>query len=195
MRDLPSRRLSLCAVLVPVFVTGVFAQSSGLPPEWEVRKDLAALVEQVGKLKPLLDAVKPDEWAQKGAPDTYKTQWKSVTSELDYLIRSTGELSRVPERLTIALEVYFRMQAVESMLSSLEEGVRKYQNPALADLLRGTMTEEAVHRERLRQYIVQLAATKEQELKVMNEEAQRCRTQISRQPPAKNAPQNSGEPK
>lgn len=86
------------------------------------------------------------------------------------------------------------MQAMESMLDSLEEGIRKYQNPALAELLRGAMTENAVHVEKFRQYIVQLAAVKEHEWTVMNEEAQRCRGQLSLQPPAKVTPPGKAEP-
>jgi len=50
------------------------AQSDGLPPEWEVRKDLDSLVDQTRRLKPLLDAVKPAEWLRKGAPAAYEGQ-------------------------------------------------------------------------------------------------------------------------
>jgi len=173
----------------------VFAQPASLPPEWEVRKLLDALAEQAKKLKPILEEVKPQEWVSNGAPEAYQTQWKSVREELDYLVRTTGELSKNPERVTAALEALFRMQAMESMLDSLETGIRQYQNPALADLLRSGMTDNAVHEEKLRQYIVQLAAVKEHELKVMNEEAQRCRVQLSRQPPAKSNSPGRVEPK
>ncbi len=41
-----------------------------------------------------------------------------------------------------ALDAYFRMQAMESTLGSVFEGVRKYQNPALADLLQGVVNEK-----------------------------------------------------
>jgi len=188
-------RLGTCVLFAAFAACSVFAQPVSLPPEWEVRKLLDALTEQAKKLKPILEEVKPQEWVNSGAPEAYQTQWKSVREELEYLARTAGELSKNPDRVTSALGVFFRMQAMDSMLDSLERGIRQYQNPALADLLRSAMTENAVHEEKLRQYIVQLAAVKEHELKVMNEEAQRCRTQLSRQPPTKSNSPGKAAPK
>jgi hypothetical protein len=195
MSGLLPQWVRVCVSLAPAWLPLANAQSPALPPEWEVRNNLTALVEQVRRLKPILQGVKTEEWSQKGAPETYQAQWKSITSELDYLVRSTEELSREPERLTVALKVFLRMQAMESLLVSFQDGIRKYQNPALADLLRGVMTENAVHREKLREYLVQLAAVKEQECKIMNEEAQRCRALISQQPPAAKRQGKQTEPK
>ena len=170
------------------------AQSEGLPPEWEVRKDLDSLVDQTRRLKPLLDAVKPAEWVQKGAPAAYEGQLKSVMAESDYLVRSAGELAKEPERLTIAIEAYFRMQSRNALLISLSEGIARYQNPALADLVRGAMAEGAAAGEKLRQYVVSLAALKEGQLRVADQEAQRCRTNLLRQP-ARNGQGKQGSPK
>lgn len=193
MNALVQRLVRTCLAPSVFCLPVVRAQSPGLPPEWEVRKNLNALVEQVRKLKPILQGVKPEEW--KGAPETYTKQWKSIMSELDYLIRSSGELSRQPDSLSLSLETLFRMQSMESMVGSLEEGIRTYQNPALADLLRGAVTNNAIHRETLREYIVQLAAAKEHELKIMDEEAQRCRAQLSRRPPPAKKTGDRAEPK
>ena len=173
----------------------VLGQTAGLPPEWEVRQSLSALAQQVRRMKPIVEEIKPDEWTAKGAPEAYKSQWKSVRDELDYLIRSADELSAKPDRMTLALDALFRLQSLKSLLDSLGSGVRQYQNPALADLLQGVVTENSVHGERLRQYVVQLAAAKEHELKTMNDEAQRCRSMLSRQPPPKAAPPARTEPK
>ena len=93
---------------------------------------------------------------------------------------SSDNLVREPERLTAALDTYFRLQNLEVVLVSLVEGVRKYQNPAWLILLRSLMNENSASRQQLRQYIVDLAANKEQEFKVMDQEAQRCREIISR---------------
>ena len=178
-------RVCLAAVAAIGWAACLRAQSEGLPPEWEVRKDLDSLVEQTRRLKPLLDAVKPGEWVQKGAPAAYESQWKSVQAESDYLVRSAGELSKAPERLTIALETYLRLQSRNALLVSLSEGIAKYQNPALAELLRGAMTDGAAAGEKLRHYVVQLAALKEGQLTVADQEAQRCRTMLLQQPARK----------
>jgi site-specific recombinase XerC len=86
-----------------------------------------------------------------------------------------------PARLTAALDAYFRLQNLETVLTSLVDGVRKYQNPALADLLRGVMSENSTSRQQLRQYLTDLAAVKELESKLMDQEAQRCRENQCRQ--------------
>ncbi len=80
----------------------------------------------------------------------------------------------------MALELYFRMQGIDSMLASVEEGMRKYQNPASAQALASLQAEAGANRDRLQRYIVNLAAQREQELHVMDQEAQRCRGTVDR---------------
>ena len=187
--------MSLCAAAAALCIPRLCGQSAGVPPEWEVQKDMASLVDQTGRLKPLLDAVKPEQWVEKGAPEAYVTQWKSIMAESDYVAGSAKELAAEPERLTLALETYLRLQSLNAQLDSLNEGIRKYQNPALADLIRGAMTDGAAGREKLRQYIVRLAAVKEEQLKVANDEAQRCRSILLKQAPAKRDEGRKGGPK
>jgi hypothetical protein len=172
------------------------AQVGGLEPEWEARKMLANLAAEAQRFKPILDQVNPQEWIAAGAPETYVAQLNSTRNEVDYLVRTSKALAAQPEKLTLALEALFRMQALESFLRSLGEGVRRYQNPALADLLNGLMGETFASRERLREYVVELAAIKEQELAVMDKEAQRCRAALSRAPaPAARRGESKGEKK
>jgi hypothetical protein len=161
------------------------AQPAGLPQEWEVQANLTALAQQIGGLKPLLDSVKPEQWTAQGAPEAYKAQWQSVVDEIGYVGRTSGELSADPERLSLALELYFRVQSVDQMAESLNAGIRKYQSPELADLIRERLSGASAAREKIRQYIVLLAAVKEGQFKVMDEEAQRCRGTLSRQAPAR----------
>ena len=195
MSGVVPRHAWLSVMLAMLWLPVAGSQTADLPPEWDVRANLTSLVEQTQRLMPVLEAVKPELWSQKGAPDAYQAQWKSIVAEIDYIGRVAGELEREPERLTLALETHFGLQSLDAMLNSLNEGIRRYHNPALADLLSGTMTASAAQREKLRQYIVQLAAAKEQELKVMDLEAQRCRAMVSRQLPAKGAPGKKAEPK
>jgi hypothetical protein len=159
------------------------AAPAGVSSEWDVRKLLDNLDLQAQHLKPIIDQVRPETW--KGAPDAYVAQWKSAQAELGYFLSSIGSLSKDSERLTLALDAYFRMQAMESTLGSLVEGVRKYQNPALADLAQTFVAENSANRDRLRQYISDLAVQKEQEFKVVDREAQRCRGQLLNPSPTK----------
>jgi len=166
-----------------VLLPATFAQ--GVSADWDVTKSVAALSAQAARLKPILDQLTPQEWVAKGAPQTYVQQWKSAGDELGYLVTSAKALEKQPERLTLALDTYFRLQALESRLSSLADGVRNYQNPAVGDLMLGVLAENSSNRDNLRQYITDLAAQKEQEFQVVDKEAQRCRGILTRQPAPK----------
>lgn len=157
-------------------------QNPGVQAEWDISRTLDALSTQAKRLKPILDQLTPQEWVSKGAPDTYVAQWKGAQAELGYLVDSAKILERQPERLTLALDTYFRLQSLEQRLNSLVDGVRNYQNPAVGDLLFGVLAENSSNRDKLRQYITDLATTKEQEFKIVDQEAQRCRGVLSRQP-------------
>ena len=174
----------LCFVLpaLAASVWPVAAQQGGFVPEWEIRKTVAAVTSQCQRLQPLLNQVNPKDWVAKGAPEAYVTQWNSTRTNLEHMRVSAENLTREPERLTFALDTFFRLGAFESLLGSLAEGVRKYQNPAIADLLHGVMSENSANREKLRAYMLELAEAKEQEFRVIYQEAQRCRTAVSRQP-------------
>lgn len=174
--------------LAPLLLSTALAQSGGIPPEWVVQKQLAALNDHVQRMRPLLDQLKPEEWVKQGAPAAYTDQLKSARAEIGYLVGSSKALMEHPEKLTVALDTLFRMQAVDAMLRSISAGVRKYQNPAIADLLDGLVNGTNADRDQLRQYIIDLAADREQQFRIADREAQRCRAVLSKQPREKEAP-------
>lgn len=178
-------RFAPCMCTLLVSVAQAVAQSappSGVSSEWDIRKMLSSLDTQAQHLKPIIDQVKPETWVQKGAPEAYVGQLKTAQAQLRYLLSSSEALARDPERLTSALDTYFRMQAMESTLGSLIEGIRKYQNPALSELAQSIVAENSANRDRLRQYLQDLATQKEQEFKIADREAQRCRGVLLQQP-------------
>jgi len=164
-----------------------FARAQGVSATWDTAKDLGALIEQAGRLTPILNQLTPEQWEAKGAPATYTTQWRNARNEVGYLIGAAQAMQKQPEKLTLALETLFRLQAVESQVNSLVEGVRRYQNPAVGDLLVGVVGANSANRDQLRQYISDLAQTKEQEYQIVDQEAQRCRGNLVRQPPPRPA--------
>jgi hypothetical protein len=158
------------------------AQSAGVPTEWDIRKNLDAIVAYTTRLQSVLDQIDPKTWVSKGAPEQYVSQWNSSRTQAKALATSAQILGRNPEKLTGTLETYFRLQSLESSLNSLGEGIRKYQNPALADLLGGIVAENGANRERLQQYVMDLAGERENEYRVVDQEAQRCREFLSKRP-------------
>ena len=90
------------------------------------------------------------------------------------------QLAEDPERRTLVLEAYIRLQAIQTFLPSLTDGIRRYQNDAMAELLDSTFSDSTRYRDSIREYLVDLVKVKETELDVMNREAQRCRQQVLR---------------
>ncbi len=170
---------------LPLFSFTAMAQGVATP--WDTTPMVAALSAQAERLKPILDQLTPKEWVAKGAPEAYIAQWKGAEDELGFLADSAKALEKQPDRLPLALDTYFRLQSLEQRLSSLVEGVRNYQNPAVGDLLMGVAAENSANRDKLRQYITDLAVTKEQEFQVADKEAQRCRAVLTKQAPSKPA--------
>lgn len=173
-----------CAFAAILLLPACRAQS-GLPPEWEVRKQIDALAGSLSRLKPVLEQVRAEDWPGRGAPEAYVAQAKTLRTELGYLERSAEILRERPDRLTAVLDTFFRLERFQMLLASLEQGVRRYQNPALADLLGSVFAEGAPSREQLRQYLIDLAQAKEHELEIADREAQRCRDLLIRQPPSR----------
>lgn len=169
-----------------VFSSLLLAQkpNAGVSPEWDIRQDMTVLAAQIRQMQPMVDNIKPETWIAQGAPSAYVKQMASLQTGIQYLLGSTEKLAKEPERLTSALDTYFRIQYVETLLDSVRQGVRKYQSPDLAEILNGLMTASSNNKEKLRMHIVDLAALREQEISVMDQEAQRCRGMLSRVPPA-----------
>jgi hypothetical protein len=68
----------------------------------------------------------------------------------------------------------------------LEEGLRRYADRSSADKLSALIAHNFSAREQFRDYLSSLATSQEQSFKVADQEAQRCRGIISREPaPAK----------
>ena len=168
---------ALLLLSIPLLLT---AQEGGLTPQWDIRDAMASLNTQTSQLEPLLEQVNPAEWSAKGAPEAYLDQWKTLRAEIGYLQRSIKELSDRPDQMTKTLEAFLRLRAVEEMMQSFVEGIHRYHNPAVADLLSGIMNESADNRGRLQEYLVELVAQKEVELRIANREAQRCRKELIR---------------
>ncbi len=170
------------AALSIIVVAVCGAQSEGLPPVWEARKTVQDVLDKLTPLGPLLERLDASVWVERGAPAVYRDQLKSAQDQFGYVIGTAKRLLQQPDSLSVALETGLRTQSLEFAVLSVAEVVRRYQNPAIAELITSQLGESAAQREKLQRYIFALAAAKEQELAVADREAQRCRDTLSRQP-------------
>jgi hypothetical protein len=166
------------------------AAQEGISAEWDVKSKMLALANDVARIEDLLARTRPQEWVAKGAPEAYLQQLESCKSSFQLLLESAGKLAKDHERLSLALETLFRMDSMDSLLTSLQGGIRRYQGPSLADDIMRFIADNSRHRDVLRQHSIELAATRENEFKVISTEAQRCRTELAR----KDAPESKPPP-
>jgi hypothetical protein len=179
---LPPRHALLLLLVLGCFCVAATAQNadgnaSGAAAEWNTRESIQAMAKRLGEVKPILEQLKPQEWVTKGAPDAYIQQLASTHEELRGVEWALENLASKPERLGFALDAYFRVQSFRMKVSSVADGVRRYQNPAIAELMDAYLSDSSGSQIQLQQYLKELADLKEAELDVMAQEAQRCRVQ------------------
>ncbi|MBV8705889.1 MAG: hypothetical protein JO182_01535 [Acidobacteriaceae bacterium] len=157
---------------------------AGLETPWSVQKIIAGLQKDTAQLQPLLQQINPQQWSnQKGAPTTYMLQWQTAHQQLNDVMVTTKLFSQKTESLSAALDVYFRLEALETTERALGEGIGRYDTRATADQWQTMIAHNFDSRQRLRDYLRDLAATTEQNFKIADGEAQRCRGMISREAP------------
>jgi hypothetical protein len=155
----------------------------GLESSWTLRIILDELLKDNEKLEPLLAQMNPQEWfSKKGASEVYIQQWQTAHSQLKEVLAASKLLAQKTEDLPLALDDYFRLEALEVTSRSLQEAVARYGDRFTADQINGLIARNFSRRERFRDYIRDLAATSVQNFKLADEEAQRCRGMISKEP-------------
>jgi hypothetical protein len=175
-----------------IFSCGAFAwQNNPLPATSEpglTDEEVAATVGRISqgaaRIEPMLEQLHPADWIAKGAPDTYVAQWNSIQAQFRAVQSDMSAIAQHPDHLTESMKALFRVQATHLILGSLMGGVRRYQNPALADLIESVAAESNGDIDRFEKHLLELADEKEQQFTVVDREAQRCRANLSRQPAA-----------
>jgi len=157
--------------------------AAGLLPDWDIRPILEEMSAHAGRVGDMLTQVDAKAWVEKGASDTYAAQVESSKAQARAIVDGAKALAKNPEKLSASLELYFRIAGLDDMVRSIEEGIRQYQDPKLAQELTALAAENLPNRDRFRTYITNLATQREQECEIMDREAQRCRGVLATQPP------------
>ena len=177
----------LCAAAAYAQAPSSKPPTAGLEPAWDIAVVLQEIGAHAGRLLPVLDQLDVPSWVAKGASETVLEQLKSSKQQTQAVADEAAALARNPDRLSGALQLFFRMEGLENMIGSLQEGARKYQGVAMSQSLTALFAEGGANRERLRGYIVNLAAEREHQFEVMDREAQRCRGTLMAPAPTKSS--------
>jgi hypothetical protein len=149
-------------------------------------------------MKPMFDQVHIADWIAKGAPEAYTSQWNSlvqqnlaIQADMAALARRAAappDSSQQESILQESMKAIFRVQRFDRDLDALLNAIRRYQNPALADLIESVAAGDQSGLEKLESYVLEVANEKERQLDVVDREAQRCRSTLANQPPVRPAP-------
>lgn len=159
----------------------LLAQSPGVAPDWELKPKAEKIVPEVGRLKPLLEQLQPEKWTAAGASQAYERQLKECLAQIGYVQSTAARFAGQPSRLTLAVETLVRLESVLELSESVSRAVRRYQNPAVADLLDSEINAAGASRDWLRHHVMELSAMREKELESAEQEAQRCREKTLKQ--------------
>ncbi len=165
-----------------IFSCSAFCQQS--MSDEDVAAIFSRISQRAARIEPMLEQLHPNDWIAKGASDTYLSQWNSVRQQFTAIESDMSDLTQHPDRLTDSMNALFRVQATHLALNSLMGGVRRYQNPALADLIESAAAEVTGDVDHFEKHLLEMAAEKEQQFTLVDREAQRCRANLSRQPAA-----------
>lgn len=168
-------------ILTLLFVLQAAAPSPGIAPDWDLKPKVQKIGPEVEKLRPVLLQLQPEKWTVAGAPVAYEQQYKDCVTAIGYVQNAATRLAEQPTKLSLAVETMVRLESLIQTASSISQAVRRYQNPAVADLLDGEIGAAGASRDWLRQHVSDLSVLREKELAVAEQEAQKCRTQTLHQ--------------
>jgi hypothetical protein len=163
--------------------SGLPQAEAGLESPEAARAIVAAVLKQDEQLRPILTSLNPQEWYEKkGAPSTYVIQWQTGQRELGDLDAAARLFSQKIDDMPAALDLYFRLEAIDTTARAVNEGAQRYADRAAADQLTQFVARNFDSRQRFRDYLRELATSIEQNFKIADEEAQRCRAAQSKMP-------------
>ena len=174
----------LAKIAFLVFAVQSPSPEAGLLPDWELKPRVAKLAEGLDRVQPLYERLQPERWTAAGAPKQYERQHRDCLETLDHVRNAAARLAERPNGLAVAVETLVRLETFVNLAKSLSEAVRRYQNPAAADLLDSELA-AASDREWLRRHVLELSAVREREWETAEKEAQQCRERMLKQAPRK----------
>ena len=104
-------------------------RTANLEPDWDIGVVLGEMGAHAGRMLATLDKMNPNAWVEKGASETYAEQLDSCKAQTKAFHDEAIALASNPQNLPAALQLLYRIEGADTMLLSLEDGIRKYQSP------------------------------------------------------------------
>ena len=159
---------------------------AGIENSWDVHTVVDALLKDCEDLKAVLFQLNPQQWYEaKGASSTYILQRNSAQQQVNDVLVTARMFAAKTDSIALAVDVYFRIDALEVTAHSLSEGASRYADRPTSERLNQVIARNFNNREHFRDYVRDLSNTVEQNFKIADDEAQRCRGMISREPAPK----------
>ncbi len=178
----PFRMTALALLATLVFSCAAFSQqpAPAIPrmTEPQIQSIFTGISKHAARIEPMLQQLHPAEWVAQGAPQTYVAQWNSTIEQLNVIQTEMSALAQRPDQLIELMKALFRVQASQKVIASLMDGLRHYQNPALAELIESVAAEDQSSLDNFERYLVELATDRQQQYDVVEHEAQRCRSTL-----------------
>ncbi len=176
---------ALASVASAGLQTNSSPSDTGIESPWDVRTTLIDILKQADRLRPVLTQLDPQQWSdKKGASSVYIVQRTTAQHQLNDLTTAANLFSQKTESLPLGLDLYFRLEALDVTARSLDEGAKQYAARVQSDKLAQLIAADFTSREKLQTYLRDLSKTAEENFKIADAEAQRCRATISSEAPA-----------
>ena len=143
-----------------------------------MRPRIEKLGQNVGRLKPSFDQIHPGSWTIEGGAEAYQKQQKACADGLTYVQNAVARWSAQPDKLSLMLETLIRIESMDQQAISLSQGIRKYQNPAVADILDSMLNSLSGELGVAAVAVARDGAAAREGTGIAQKEAQRCGTQI-----------------
>jgi len=130
-----SQRIAVLAFIsvLPHWAQTPQVPAAGLEAPWDARRILTDVEKNTAEFGPLLQQLNPQQWVtSKGAPSTYILQWQTAQRQVMDVSVVANQLMPKTENLPLALDLYFRLEALDVSARALNEGVQRYADPGVA---------------------------------------------------------------
>lgn len=152
-------------------------QPAGLTPPWEATRIVEDLREPAGKLNAALGRLTVRLWEGPAAPN-YVGIVESARRQISAIGAALELLAKQPDRLTSVVRLFVALQQIEPSLDNAARGAEQFQSLEAAQDIRQATNAFMNRRQRLVEYMLELASFMEKNTGLQQQELDACRREL-----------------